>query len=71
MLYPCKSFIRFTDFANNMFQAIPKNGETSLSVLDNRAATYTKLRDLRAALKDGHRMIRQDKTDSVVCQALP
>lgn len=35
-------------------------------ILDNRAATYTKLDNLRAALNDGRQMIQQEKADCLV-----
>ena len=47
-------------------QAIEQQRRPSVSVLDNRAATYTKLEDLQAALRDGRQMIHVGKTDVTV-----
>ena len=42
-------------------QSINRDAHAPASVLDNRAATYTKLGNLRAALKDARQMIQQEK----------
>ncbi|KAL8725163.1 MAG: hypothetical protein Q9181_006523 [Wetmoreana brouardii] len=42
--------------------ALSQAGETSTTILDNRAATHEKLGDLQAALKDGRRMVSMDRT---------
>ena len=47
-------------------QAIDQQRCPSVSALDNRAATYTKLGDLQAALRDGKEMIHAAKTDVTV-----
>lgn len=43
-------------------KAISQDAKAPVAVLDNRAATYTKLGNLRAALNDGRQMIQQEKT---------
>lgn len=42
-------------------KAIGQGSKAPVAVFDNRAATYTKLGDLRAALNDGRQMIQQEK----------
>ncbi|KAM0804411.1 hypothetical protein BDR22DRAFT_818057 [Usnea florida] len=46
-------------------EAINQDAKTPISVLDNRAATHTKLGNLRAALNDGREIIQQDKASCV------
>lgn len=60
-LYPCIS-----SCCSQYAQTIVSEDEIPISVLDNRAATYTALGNLRAALSDGHKMIRLNKTNCVV-----
>ncbi|CAD6577406.1 MAG: hypothetical protein ASARMPREDX12_008336 [Alectoria sarmentosa] len=43
--------------------AISQDAKAPVAVLDNRAATYTKLGNLQAALNDGRQMIQQDKAN--------
>lgn len=47
-------------------QALKCPDVDALSVLDNRAATYTKLLRYEQALKDARQMIKQDKQDERV-----
>lgn len=49
-------------------KAISQDAKAPVAVLDNRAATYTKLGNLRAALNDGRQMIQQEKTKCSVLQ---
>ena len=49
-------------------QAISQDAKAPVPVLDNRAATYSKLGNLRAALKDGRQMIQQEKANCSVLQ---
>lgn len=44
-------------------KAISQDAKAPVAVLDNRAATYTKLGNLRAALNDGRQMIQQGKAN--------
>ncbi|KAL8989395.1 MAG: hypothetical protein Q9177_001708 [Variospora cf. flavescens] len=57
--YRRKNYPAALDFFNSVIfqEKIP-----AIDVLDNRAATYEKLGDLHAALKDGRRMITDHKT---------
>ncbi|KAL8941939.1 MAG: hypothetical protein Q9216_001967 [Gyalolechia sp. 2 TL-2023] len=57
--YKHKNFHAALKFFNSV---ISSETTPSISVLDNRAATYEKLGDLQAALKDGRRMITDHKT---------
>lgn len=56
--YKRKNFHAALNFFNSV---ITSELKPSISVLDNRAATYEKLGDLQAALKDGRRMIQDHK----------
>ena len=49
-------------------QAISQDAKAPVAVLDNRAATYSKLGNLRAALNDGRQMIQQEKSNCSVLQ---
>lgn len=51
-------------------QAINRSDRASTGALDNRAATYTKLGDLQAALRDAKRMIDVDKSAATVWRVL-
>lgn len=44
-------------------KTISQDVRAPVAVLDNRAATYTKLGNLRAALNDGRQMIQQEKAN--------
>ncbi|KAL9017749.1 MAG: hypothetical protein Q9185_004906 [Variospora sp. 1 TL-2023] len=57
--YRCKNYPAALDFFNSV---IFQEKNPAIDVLDNRAATYEKLGDLHAALKDGRRMITDHKT---------
>lgn len=52
-------------------QAINRSDRASISALDNRAATYIKLGDLQAALRDAKRMIDLEKSSATVWRVLP
>ncbi|KAL9008868.1 MAG: hypothetical protein Q9173_006051 [Seirophora scorigena] len=60
--YRRKDYHAALDFFNS---AIFQENNPAIDVLDNRAATYEKLGDLHAALKDGRRMITDHKTSCV------
>ncbi|KAL9595626.1 MAG: hypothetical protein Q9219_006332 [cf. Caloplaca sp. 3 TL-2023] len=62
--YKRKNFHAALGFFNSV---ISQERYPSLTVLDNRAATYEKLGDQQAALKDGRRMIQDFKTSCAVC----
>lgn len=47
-------------------QALEQANEIAVNILDNRAATYEKLGDLQAALRDARRMISLKKTSCAV-----
>ena len=47
-------------------QIILQKRKSPLGTLDNRAATYAKLGNLQAALRDGKSMIEEYKTDCTV-----
>lgn len=53
-----------------IFQIISQERNPAVSVLDNRAATYEKLGDFHAALKDGRRIISDHKTSCAVWPGL-
>ncbi|KAL8830921.1 MAG: hypothetical protein Q9170_005523 [Blastenia crenularia] len=57
--YRCKNFHAALDYFNSV---ISKEGKPPITALDSRAATYEKLGDLQAALKDGRQMILEYKT---------
>ncbi|KAI4148317.1 MAG: hypothetical protein L6R39_002812 [Caloplaca ligustica] len=57
--YKRKNFHAALSWFNSV---IAQEREPSLDVLDNRAATYEKLGDLHAALKDGRRMVSDYKS---------
>lgn len=58
------------DTSIDQYQAIEQQRYPSVSSLDNRAATYTKLGDLQAALRDGKKMIHAARTDITVWQSV-
>lgn len=58
--------LRWTRTKTNALQTISQWANPPLSVIDNRAATLTKLGNLPGALRDGRRMIQLGKTDATV-----
>ena len=72
-----KLVLRFTlahsiSIANDILKAMKKDegGLSTVLILDNRAATHSKLKNLRAALSDGQRMIRLAKDKCTVGDVL-
>lgn len=49
-----------------VLKVIGRDTNAPITVLDNRAATHTKLDNLQAALSDSHKMMRQDKSNCIV-----
>lgn len=54
-----------SEFGSNEGQALTTSPD-SVAILDNRAATYTKLTKYDLALRDARHMIKKDKNDERV-----
>lgn len=54
------------EMSTDLPQAIVQDAKAPIGIYDNRAATHTKLGNLRAALRDGKEMIQQEKTNCMV-----
>ena len=66
MLQQSMSIPKVRQIVLTLMKAIAQGGKYNIDTLDNRAAAYTKLGNLQAALRDGKLMIQEEKINCLV-----